>query len=145
MDENDHDRRAADGQRSDQQSNRDWELDVDREPPAGPDRPSSTGLDPKLAGVLCYLLGILSGVAFLVIEKDSAFVRFHALQSTLTFGALIVAQVVVRWIPVLGSILGFLLTLVGIVLWLHLMYRAYQGQWYKLPYIGDLVEDQLGS
>ena len=108
-----------------------------------PQGQSSTGLEANVAALLSYVLGWITGLIFFVIEKDSTFVRFHALQSTLTFGALIVAQVVVRWIPLLGAILGFLLTLVGIVLWLHLMYRAYQGQWYKLPFIGDMVEDQI--
>ena len=47
--------------------------------------PTSTGLDANLAGVLCYLLGFISGVAFLVLERQNGFVRFHAMQSTLTF------------------------------------------------------------
>ena len=46
---------------------------------------SSTGLDPNLAAALAYLLGFLTGILFLVIEKDSKFVRFHALQSTMVF------------------------------------------------------------
>jgi uncharacterized membrane protein len=64
------------------------------------------------------------------------------MQSTLGFGALFVVYVVAGLVPLLGPALAFLLSAVGVVLWLHLMYRAWQGQWYKLPWIGDVAEEQ---
>lgn len=110
----------------------------------GADERTSLGIEPKLAGVLAYLLGFISGVVLLVIERDSPFVRFHAMQSVLTFGALLIVQIVLRVIPLLGGLLSLLVFLVGVVLWLHLMYRAWQGQFYKLPYLGDRAEEFVG-
>lgn len=105
---------------------------------------SSTGIPPRMAAVLSYFAGFLSGVLFLFVERENAYVRFHAMQSTITFGALFVASVVFRFIPVLGRPLAFLTAVIGLILWLHLMYRALQGEWYKLPWAGDLAEEQLG-
>jgi uncharacterized membrane protein len=105
------------------------------------DEPTSTGLSPRLAGVLAYLFLVITGVVFLVIERDSRFVRFHAMQSTILFGGLLIVQAVLQVIPVIGGVVGFLLGVLGFVLWLHLMYRAWRGQYYKLPWIGDRAEE----
>jgi len=63
---------------------------------------SSTGLDENVAGLLCYLLGFITGILFLVVEKKSRFVKFHAMQSTITFLSLFVISVVLGWIPIIG-------------------------------------------
>ena len=47
---------------------------------------SSTGLDENIAGLLCYVLGWISGLVFLLLERDSNFVKFHAVQSIIVFG-----------------------------------------------------------
>jgi uncharacterized membrane protein len=111
------------------------------EEPLAPD-PSSTGLDPTLAALLAYLLVFVSGLLFLVIEKKSRFVRFHAMQSTLTFLALFVVLFVAGFVPVLGSLVDFLATVLGLALWVLLMVRALQGEWYKLPVVGDMAEER---
>lgn len=103
---------------------------------------SSTGLDASVAGLLCYVLGAISGIVFLVIEKQSPFVRFHAMQSTIVFISLFVLQVVVGWIPLLGGLLGVALGLLGVGLWVLLMVKAFQGELYKLPVVGDLAEER---
>ena len=119
---------------------------------------SSTGLDANVAGALTYLLGIITGVVFYAIEKDSRFVKFHAMQSIIVSLAVIAASVaygvvssILMWIPVLGWIAALALFFVWmiaalglLVLWLLLMIKAFQGERYKLPYIGDLAEKQLG-
>ena len=102
---------------------------------------SSTGLDSNLAALLCYLLGFITGVAFLVLEKRSSFVRFHAMQSTIVFVGLFVARMVSLWIPPLAV----LVTPIGLILWILLMVKAFQGERYKLPWVGDLAEERLGS
>ena len=112
-----------------------------REPVSPSGDPSSTGLDANVAGLLCYLLGFVSGIAFLVLEKRSSFVRFHALQSTFTFVGLLALQYVAGWIPLLGTFLAFLVSPVSIVLWVLLMVRAYQGERFKLPVMGDLADE----
>jgi len=111
------------------------------EEPMAPD-PSSTGLDPTLAALLAYLLGFVSGLVFLVIEKKSRFVRFHAMQSTLTFLALTVVSFVAGFVPLLGPLVGFVASVLGLVLWVLLMVRALQGDWYKLPMVGDMAEER---
>jgi len=103
---------------------------------------SSTGLDPNLAGLLCYLLGWITGVVFLIIEKENRFVRFHAYQSLAVFGALTILSLIAGLIPVIGALIRFLLAPVGLILWILLMVKAYQGERYKLPVAGDWAEEQ---
>ena len=109
-----------------------------------PSKKSSTGLDENLAGLLTYVLGFITGIIFLVIEKDSKFVKFHAWQSIITFGGLMVLSIVLGFIPVVRIFSG-ILSLVGLVCWILLMYKAFQGEMYKLPMIGDLAEKQANK
>ncbi len=92
---------------------------------------------------LTYLLGFLTGIYFLLTEKKSELVRFHAMQSTITFGGLFVISVVLGWIPFLGFFLANLVSLAGFVLWLLLIWKTYKGEDYRLPYVGKLAEKQL--
>jgi uncharacterized membrane protein len=100
---------------------------------------TSMGLDENVAGLLCYVAGIV----FLVLEKENQFVRFHAVQSIVVFGALTVASVILNFIPIIGWIVGWLLGVAALILWIVLMLKAYQGQKYKLPWAGDFAEKQL--
>lgn len=105
---------------------------------------STTGLAPNLAGALAYLLGPLTGILFLVVEKDSRFVRFHAMQSTIVFGGLFVLQVVLQVIPLLGWIVSALIVFpLSVLLWAFLMFKAFMGEKFKLPTIGDMAERQI--
>ena len=101
------------------------------------------GVTENLEAMLCYALGWVSGVAFLLFEKENTFVRFHALQSLVTFGAFHAASFVVLFIPILGIFLVPLIGLASLVLWIVLLIKAYQGERYKLPIVGDFVEQQL--
>jgi uncharacterized membrane protein len=105
---------------------------------------SSTGLDPNLAGLLCYLLGLITAVVFLILEKESRYVRFHAFQSLAVFGGLFVLSVVAGFIPLFGKLISVLLAPVGLILWILLMVKAYQGELYKIPVAGDWAEEQSG-
>lgn len=104
---------------------------------------SSTGLDQNVAGALAYLVGIVTGVIFYIIEKDNRFVKFHAMQSIITFAGLLILQFALLVVPIVGWILYPLLLIFTIVLWLFLMFKAFNGEMYKLPMIGDLAEKQL--
>jgi uncharacterized membrane protein len=95
-------------------------------------------LKPNIAGLLCYVGGWITGIVFLILEKKNQFVRFHAMQSIVTFGALTIIQVIFRFIPV--GILNWIVWALIIILWILLMYKAYQGQKYKLPVVGDIAE-----
>ena len=105
---------------------------------------TALGINENMEGVLCYVLGFITGILFLVLEKDNKFIRFHAMQSIVTFLALFVILMVIGIIPFLGWILSELIGLVGIILWLLLMFKAYQGEKYKLPIAGDFAEKQIG-
>jgi len=105
---------------------------------------TSMGLEPNVAGLLCYVLGWVTGIIFFVLEKENKFVRFHAMQSIVVFGAITVASIVLSFIPFIGWILGWLLSVLGFVLWIILMIKAYQGQRFKLPWAGNFAEKQIG-
>jgi len=103
----------------------------------------------KIKGALTYFLGPVSGIFFLLTEKKNDYIRFHAMQSTVVFGAILLLHVVLGIVPVLGWIIALLLspliTLITFVLWLFLMCKAYSGARYKLPYFGELAEKQLAK
>ena len=103
------------------------------------------GLKPNVAGLLCYVVGWITGIIFLIIEKKNQFVRFHAMQSIVTFGALTIIQIIFSFIPVVGWILNVIIGILMFVLWVVLMYRAYQGRMYKLPVAGNIAESLLKS
>ena len=95
---------------------------------------SSTGLNKNTSGALAYVLGPVTGVVFLVIEKDR-FVRFHAAQSVVVFGALFVLQWVFGLTIILLPLVP-LISLLGFVLWLLLIYKAWQGDEWEVPVLG---------
>ena len=92
------------------------------------------GLPKNTAAALSYVLGWLTGIVFLLIEKDP-FVRFHAAQSVVVFGILTIIVV----IPFLWMIAP-LAWIAGFILWLVLIFKAYQGEEFKLPWVSDLAK-----
>lgn len=106
---------------------------------------SSTGLDASLGGTLCYLLGFVSAVLFLVIEQRDHEIRFHAYQSLAVFGGLFVLSVAVGVIPFFGWLLGLFLAPASVVLWLILMVKTLQGEKLELPYVGAWAQQQVNS
>ncbi len=103
---------------------------------------TSMGVEENVAAVLCYVVGWITGIVFLVLEKENKFVRFHAFQSLLTFLPLSVLGWILGWIPFLGWALAGLVWLLIVILWLILMFKAYKGEKYKLPIAGDIAEKQ---
>ena len=120
---------------------------------------SSTGLDENLAALLSYVAGWLSGLIFFLMEKDSRLVRFHAMQAILWSGALTVVGIalwvlsLISWVVVsqISGIVSFLLSLiVGLAIFVLVvgyligvvmcLIKAYQRQYFKLPFIGNLAE-----
>ncbi len=106
---------------------------------------SSTGLDENVAGLLCYVLGWVSGLVFFLLEQENKFVRFHSIQSSLVFGVITVASIVLGWIPFIGVVFSVLIGVLGFALWIILMIKAYQGVKFKLPWSGNLAEKWAGS
>lgn len=107
--------------------------------------PSSTGLDPKVAGLLCYLGIFITGIIFLILEKQSRFVKFHAFQSIVVFGILAVVNLILTAIPFIGWLFNLILAPLSFILWIALMLLALQGRQFKVPYIGDWVEQQANK
>lgn len=128
-------------------------------PATSPAGSASAGMTNNVAGCLCYLVGWVTGLIFLLIDpyKNDRFVRFHAFQSI--FLSIAVFAI---WIGtfILSMILGFItrglsIFLMGplmMVLWLGVlvavivcMIKAYGNQQFKLPIIGDLAAKQAGN
>ena len=102
---------------------------------------TSTGLTENVAGLLCYLAGWVTGLVFLLIEKENKVVRFHAMQSIIVFGALTIVGIVLGWIPIIGWLIAWLAWLLWVVLWIVLMVKAYQGTKFKVPIAGKMAEE----
>lgn len=114
---------------------------------------ATSGMAPNLAAALSYVLGIITGVVFLVVEKDP-FVRFHAYQSIFLsvawFAFWIVFTVIssilgmIPFVGFLAVIFGLLVSLVlglgSLILVLVLIIKAYHGERFKVPYIGNMAE-----
>lgn len=99
----------------------------------------------NLMAAASYLLGFVTGIIVLLIEKQSKFVRFHAMQSTLLFGGIFFANVFLGFIPILGWLVGLFLSFAAFILWIVLMWKAFQGEMYKVPYFGDMANKQLAK
>ena len=105
---------------------------------------STTKLDPNFAAAIAYLAGFVTGLILLAVEKENRYVRFHAMQSTVFFTAVLVVSVMLNSIPLLGAFLyAFLLFPAVVIIWLVLMFKAYNGEHFKLPVAGDFSEKQI--
>lgn len=115
---------------------------------------TSTGLEQNTAALLSYLFTWVTGLIFYVIEKDNKYVRFHAMQSILfgvamvLAGVLLVILTTVLWyIPFIGGMASMLLSFVywvgSVGILILLMVKAFQGERYKLPFIGDIAERNI--
>lgn len=129
---------------------------------------SFLGLDSNVGAMLCYIanflccLGLVLAIVFLFTEKENRFVKFHAVQSLYLAALQIVAGIIVGilglilslalnmihmeflgWILILG--LRFILFLIFIILWIIGGVKAYGGQWYKLPVIGEFAWKSINN
>jgi uncharacterized membrane protein len=105
---------------------------------------TSTGLEANLAAALSYLVGFVTGAIFLVLEKENRFVRFHAMQSTLLFAGIVLLDILLQIVPLVGAlVVVFLVIPASAILWLLLMFKAYQGEEFKLPVIGRIAADKI--
>lgn len=124
--------------------------------PAPPSNPGAaqSGLSENVAALLSYVLGWLTGLIFLLIDKRP-FVRFHAAQSLVTFGGLHIILIVLGvifgagwWFYGggfgVGALLFVIVRLVALILWIVCMVKAYQGQRFKVPIAGDIAEGIAG-
>jgi len=122
---------------------------LEQQPPLPP-KQTSTGLEPNLAGALSYLCGWVTGLIFFLMEKENSFVRFHAMQSIMVsagFTVLFIAAAVLSNIPVIGWlfwIVGYpIVGLASFISWILLMVKAYQGERFHFPVVGELAEKNV--
>ena len=121
-------------------------------PPVAMTPAGTSGLQENVAGLLCYLLGWLTGIIFLLIDKRP-FVRFHAAQSIVVFGALFVIRMVLSF-GIMGSglygfglwsLISMCVSLVTLVAWIVLMVMAYQGKMFEVPIAAGISKSIAGS
>ncbi len=125
---------------------------------------TASGLEPNIAGLLCYVLWWLSGLIFFLVEKDNKFIRFHAIQSMVAFGSVTVILILIgilravlvaifwgglrSWgaaalFNTLFSGLSVIIWVGAVVLAIILMIKAYQNETFKLPIAGNIAEKNM--
>ena len=105
---------------------------------------TSMGMGARTAGWLSYLGGWVTGLIFLLLKRENRFVRFHAMQSLIFFGAMSILTAVFSSIPLLDEI-GAGLGFVSFICWIVLIVKAARGKYYKLPIIGEYAEKWANS
>ena len=90
---------------------------------------TETGIQENVAGLLCYILGWITGIVFLII---------------IVFGAITILGIIFSFIPVLRWFMPWIIWVIGLILWIVLMIKAYHGEKYKLPVSGDMAERWAG-
>lgn len=121
-------------------------------PPAG-----SSGMDPKLAGLLAYIIPPITGIVFLLIEKSNSVVRWHAAQS-IVFGVVwivlwvvftILSTILGTVIPIIGWVISLVVWLVlalgGFVLWVVCLIKGYSGEKWRMPVLAAYADKVVSS
>ena len=116
----------------------------------------TAGMQENVASMLCYVLGWLTGIIFLLVDKRPT-VRFHAAQSIVVFGALFLCRMVLTFGIIgsgfysafamfsLWSMISMLLSLVTLAAWLILMITAYQGKRFEVPVAAGIAKSIAGN
>jgi len=112
----------------------------------GPAASSAAGMSQNVAATLCYVLGLITGILFLVLEpyNRDKLIRFHAFQSIfLSVAALLVSVALNIILPFwISLVVSPLVSLFWFGLWIFLLWKTYQGQKVVLPVVGALAEQQ---
>ena len=108
---------------------------------------TSMGMEQNVAGLLCYLVGWVTGLVFFLMEKENRFVRFHAMQSIVVSGALTILGLVLSPILVVAPLVAVLIWpvfyVLVVVLWVVLMLKAYRNEMFKVPWAGNFAEKHI--
>jgi uncharacterized membrane protein len=115
--------------------------------------PGTSGLTENVAGLLCYVLGWLTGIIFLISDKRP-FVRFHAAQSIVVFGTLTIIRIILSfgifgWYSLgffsIWSLISLLVSLITLIAWVGLMVTAYQGKKFEVPIAAGIAKSIAGN
>ena len=112
--------------------------------------PTSTGVEPRLAALLCYSAWWISGLIFLIIEQQHRTVRFHAAQSLVLFGglSLVIGMLSAGSVGMLvvsaaafqaARLLVYLVWIAAVAIWMLLMLKTFQGETWRVPFASDLA------
>ena len=105
---------------------------------------TSTGLDANVAAALSYLVGFVTGIIFLLVEKENKFVRFHAMQSTLLFLGIVAVDILLRLVPILGALVVVFVVIPAVRRPLAAPdVQGVPGEEYKLPLVGQMAADRI--
>ncbi len=104
------------------------------------------GLTDNIAGMLAYVT-FIPAIIFLVMEpyNKNRFIRFHSFQCIFICIALIAIHIALAFVPFVGWIVSVLVSLGAFILWIVLLIKAYQGQMFKVPVVGDMAEKQANA
>jgi uncharacterized membrane protein len=120
---------------------------------------ADSGMAENVAALLCYVLGWVTGIIFLLIDKRPA-VKFHAAQSIVVFGGLTLIHFAIGFMLGAGAMMGAagalgafglaamlsgVISLVGLILWILLMVKAYQGQKFEVPIAAGIAKSIAGK
>lgn len=120
------------------------------QPSGAPGGAQGTGLAPNIAGLLCYICSPITGIIFLIIEKQNKDVIFHAWQSVV-FGvvyilAVLLLEILAAIMALIASVLGIIVSffvpiimLAAFIVWIVCMVKAYQGERWRIPVLGDFA------
>ncbi len=112
---------------------------------------TGSGLAPNIASLLCYVCTIITGIVFLVLEKDNKEVKFHAWQAIFLGGFYFVCWIAflilsqIPYIGIISSILSIIVYIAVFVTWIVAMIKAYKGEHWLIPVIGPLAEQQANK
>lgn len=126
-----------------------------RTPGGAPGGASGTGLAPNIASLLCYICPPITGIIFLLIEKENKDVKFHAWQSVVFGLAWFVVTMALQLLAyIMGSIAGVLgvivdfftpfVSVAAIIIWVVCLIKAYQGEKWRIPVLGDFAAKKAG-
>ncbi|MBI3397052.1 hypothetical protein HY045_01100 [Candidatus Woesebacteria bacterium] len=105
---------------------------------------TGTGLRKETSAALSYLLGPLTGIIFLILEKDT-FVRFHAIQSIIVFTLFLFVVPLILQITIILRFLISLDLIIAFILWLVLIYKAFNAEAWEVPVLGSYAKQFLGK
>lgn len=109
------------------------------------EKKAAFGLSENVASALAYIFSPLTAFVFLVAERENKTVRFHAMQSFLFFGALVVISLAIGWIPLLGGLVKSVVWLITVVSMFYFAFMAYSGKTIKIPFFGTIAWEQVNK
>ena len=101
------------------------------------------GLNENIVAALCYAGFWITGIIFLLIEKENKFVRFHAMQSLVVFLPLSVIIFLIAWVPYVGWVIADFMGFPSMMIMVLFAFMAYRGMKFKIPFVGNYAYNQI--